>query len=111
MLTSAAAVCGLLLAGLWLGGYPGAAILAATACLFTAAFSWRHRHPLWLELSRPWLVAALLLAAAVCAAVGERMLATGASGPLVTVLTSTAPQIICLIVVARLAAALFVGDP
>jgi arabinofuranan 3-O-arabinosyltransferase len=111
VLTSAAAVCGLLLAGLWLGGYPGAAILAATACLFTAAFSWRHRHPLWLELSRPWLVAALLLAAAVCAAVGERMLATGASGPLVTVLTSTAPQIICLIVVARLAAALFVGDP
>ncbi len=28
-LTSAAAVCGLLLAGLWLGGYPGAAILTS----------------------------------------------------------------------------------
>jgi arabinofuranan 3-O-arabinosyltransferase len=110
-LTSAAAVCGLLLAGLWLGGYPGAVILAATACLFTAAFSWRHRHRLWLELSRPWLVAALLLAAGGCSVVGQRLLAEGASGTLVTGLTSTAPQVICLVIVGRLAAALFVGDP
>jgi hypothetical protein len=133
----AAAVCGLLLAGLWLGGYPGAVILAGTACLFTAAVGsyspggatprnspmakrprdsvtgpspFRRKHRVWLELSRPWLVAGLLLAAAGCAVVGERLLGEGASGPLVTALTNTAPQVICLVIVARLAAALFAGD-
>jgi arabinofuranan 3-O-arabinosyltransferase len=110
-LTAAAAVCGLLLAGLWLGGYPGAAILAGTAGLFTAAVSHWHRHRLWLELSRPWLVAGLLLAAAACAVVGGRLLAAGTSGPLVTALTNTAPQILCLAIVGRLAAALFASDP
>jgi arabinofuranan 3-O-arabinosyltransferase len=110
-LTFAAALCGLLLAGLWLGGYPGAGILTAAAFLFTAAVSYRHRHRLWLELSRPWLVAGLLLAAAVCSVAGERLLAAGASGPLVTALTTTAPQVICLVVVARLAAALFASEP
>jgi arabinofuranan 3-O-arabinosyltransferase len=109
-LTAGAAVCGLLLAGLWLGGYPGAAILAGSAGLFTAAVSHRHRHRLWLELSRPWLVTGLLLAAAACAVVGGRLLATGASGPLVTALTSTAPQILCLAIVGRLAAALLARD-
>jgi arabinofuranan 3-O-arabinosyltransferase len=110
-LSSAAVVCGALLAGLWLGGYPGTAILAAATGLFTAAFSYRRRHRLWLELSRPWLVAGLMLAAAGSAVVGERLLTAGASGPLITALTNTAPQVICLAVVGRLAASLIVGDP
>ena len=75
------------------------------------AFSYRRRHRFWLELSRPWVVAGLLLAAAVSAVAGERLLDAGASGTLVTALTSTAPQIICLTIVARLATALIVGDP
>jgi len=107
----AAALCGLLLAGLWLGGYPGAGILAAAAVLFTVAVSHRHRHRLWLELSRPWLVAGLLLVAAACSVAGARLLAAGASGPVVIALTSTAPQVIYLVVVARLAAALFASEP
>ena len=110
-LTSAAAVCGLLLAGLWLGGYPGAAILTVATGMFIVAFSYRRRHRFCLELSRPWMVAGLLLAATVSAVAGERLLDTGASGTLVTALTNTAPQIICLTIVARLAAALIVGDP
>jgi len=110
-LTSAAAVCALLLAGLWLGGYPGAAILTIATGLFMAAFSYRHRHRLWLELSRPWIVAGLLLAAAASAVIGQRLLDSGTSGTLVTALTNTAPQIICLTIIARLAAALIVGDP
>jgi arabinofuranan 3-O-arabinosyltransferase len=110
-LISAAAVCVLVLAGLWLGGYPGAAILTIATGLFVAAFSYRHRHRLWLELSRPWIVAGLLLAAAASAVIGERLLNSGTSGTLVTALTSTAPQIICLTIIARLAAALMVGDP
>ena len=109
-LISAAAVCVLLLAGLWLGGYPGAAILTIATGLFMAAFSYRHRHRLWLELSRPWIVAGLLLAAAASAVIGERLLNSGTSGTLVTALANTAPQIICLTIIARLAAALMVGD-
>jgi hypothetical protein len=110
-LTLAGALCGLLLAGLWLGGYPGAGILTAAAVLFTAAVSYRHRHRLWLELSRPWLVAGLLLVAAACSVAGERLLAAGASGPVVIALTSTAPQVIGLMIVARLVAALFASEP
>ena len=104
-------MCGLLLAGLWLGGYPGAAILTVATGLFTVAFSYRHRHRFWFELSRPWIVAGLLLAATVSAVAGERLLDAGASTALVTALANTAPQIICLTIVARLAAALIVGEP
>ena len=102
---------GIALAGLWLGGYPGAAILAAAAVLFTAAVRLGHRHRFWLELSRPWLVAGLLLVAAACSVAGERLLAAGSSGPVVIALTSTAPQVIGLVIVARLAAALFGREP
>jgi arabinofuranan 3-O-arabinosyltransferase len=109
-LTAAAAGCGLLLAGLWLGGYLGAVILTTSAGVFIAAGRYRRRHRLWLELCRPWLAAGLLLAAAVSGVAGERLLATGASGPLVTALTSTVPQVICLVIVGRLAAALVAGD-
>jgi hypothetical protein len=56
-------------------------------------------------------VAALLLAAAACGTVGGQLLLAGITGPLTTALVSTAPQVICLAVAGRLAAALVVGDP
>jgi hypothetical protein len=56
-------------------------------------------------------VAALLLAAAACAAVGGQLLLAGVADPLVRALVSTAPQFICLVAVGRMAAALVVGDP
>jgi len=71
----------------------------------------RNRARALRELSRPWIVAGLLLAAAASAVIGERLLDSGTSGTLVTALTNTAPQIICLTIIARLAAALIVGDP
>jgi arabinofuranan 3-O-arabinosyltransferase len=101
----------LLLAGLWLSGYPGAVILTAATALFAVAVSYRRAHPAWYQLSRPWVVAALLVAAAVCAAVGGQLLLAGVTGPLVRALVSTAPQVICLAAVGRMAAALVVGDP
>jgi arabinofuranan 3-O-arabinosyltransferase len=110
-LTGAAAVCCLALAGLWLGGYPGAAILPAAAALFAVAVSYRHAHPSWRQASRAWVPGALLLAAAACAVVGGQLVLHGTTGPVVAVLTSTAPQVICLAVVGRLAAALLAGDP
>jgi arabinofuranan 3-O-arabinosyltransferase len=109
---AAVAVAGcLLLAGLWLSGYPGAVILAAATALFAVAVSYQQAHWAWYQLSRPWVVAALLLAAAVCGVVGAQLLLGGVTGPLATALVSTAPQVICLAVVGRMAAALAVGDP
>jgi arabinofuranan 3-O-arabinosyltransferase len=110
-LATAAMVGCLLLAGLWLSGYPGAVILTAATALFAVAVSYRRAHWAWYQLSRPWVVAALLLAAAVCAAVGGQLLLAGVTGPLVRALVSTAPQVICLAAVGRMAAALVVGDP
>jgi arabinofuranan 3-O-arabinosyltransferase len=111
VLTVAAAVCGLALAGLWLGGYPGAAILPAATALFTVAVRYRHARPWWHQVSRPWVPAALLLAAAACGVVAGQLVLHGATGPVVTGLVGTAPQVLCLVVVGRLAAALVVGDP
>ena len=110
-LATAAAVCCLLLAGLWLGGYPGAVILTAATALFAVAVSYQRAHWAWHQLSRPWVVAALLLAAAACGVAGEQLLLAGTTTPLATALVNTAPQVICLVVAARLAAALVVGDP
>ena len=75
------------------------------------AVSYRRAHWAWYQLSRPPVVAALLLAAAACGAVGEQLLLGGTTGPVVTALVSTGPQVICLAVAGRLAAALVVGDP
>jgi arabinofuranan 3-O-arabinosyltransferase len=110
-LATAAVVGCLLLAGLWLSGYPGAVILTAATALFAVAVSYRRAHWAWYQLSRPWVVAALLLAAAACAAVGGQLLLAGVTGPPITALVSTAPQVICLAAVGRMAAALVVGDP
>ncbi len=104
-------MAGLLLAGLWLAGYPGAVILTAATALFAVAVSYRRAHWWWYQLSRPRVVAALLLAAAACGVAGEQLLIAGGSGPVAAALTGTVPQVICLAVVGRLAAALVVGDP
>jgi arabinofuranan 3-O-arabinosyltransferase len=109
--TSAAVACGLLLLGFWLGGYPGAAILTAAAWLFMAAASYRRSRRFWLEFSRPRLLTGLLLTALVCGAVGERLLWAGGSGLVVTGLWNAVPQIICLVIVGRLAAALILPGP
>jgi arabinofuranan 3-O-arabinosyltransferase len=109
--TSAAVACALLLTGFWLGGYPGAVILTAATGLFMAAVSYRRSHRYWLELSRPRVLAGLLLAAAASGAVGEHLLLTGNSGPPVAGLSGAVSQIICLVIVGRLAAALILPEP
>jgi multisubunit Na+/H+ antiporter MnhB subunit len=111
VLATAVAVGCLLAAGLWLGGYPGAVILTVSTALFAVAVSYRRAHWAWYQLSRPRVVAALLLAAAACSTVGEQLLTGGTAGPVETALINTGPQVICLAVAGRLAAALVVGDP
>ena len=111
VVTSVAAACGLLLAGFWLGGPLGAAILTAATWLFMAAISYRRSRRFWLESARPRLLTGLLLAALACGAVGERLLWAGGSGLVVTGLWNAAPQVICLIITGRLAAALILPEP
>ena len=106
-----AAGCLVGLAGLWLGGYPGIVILLGCTGLFMAAASYRHTSRWWGELRRPWLVTAALLAAAVCGAVGENLRQAAHTGALVTGLWNTVPQVICLVIVARLITALVLPDP
>jgi arabinofuranan 3-O-arabinosyltransferase len=109
--TSATVACALLLTGFWLGGYPGAVILIVATGLFMAAVSYRRSRRYWLELSRPRVLAGLLLAAAASGAVGEHLLLTGNSGLPVAGLSGAVPQIICLVIVGRLAAALILPEP
>ncbi len=111
IVTSVATACGLLLAGFWLAGPLGAAILAAATWLFMAAISYRRSRRFWLESARPRLLTGLLLAALACGAVGERLLWAGGSGLVVTGLWNAAPQVICLVIAGRLAAALILPEP
>lgn len=99
---------GLLLpaAGLWLGGYPGAVILPVAATLFAVAALRAGRSRFWSELSRPWLVAGLMLAASIGVGAGQHLQLAGSSGVLLTALGNAAPQVICLLIVARLVAEL-----
>jgi arabinofuranan 3-O-arabinosyltransferase len=104
----------LILAGLWLGGYPGAVILPVAAGAFWALARYRRSsgsrpagsRPAGSWLSGPWLLPGLLLAASACGAVGEYLLRSGDSSPAAMWLTSGIPQIICLVIIGRLAASL-----
>jgi arabinofuranan 3-O-arabinosyltransferase len=84
--------------GLVLGGYPGAVLVPAAAVAFGG---WR-RLAGW----RGWLAAGLFVVASAVGAAGEHMVFSGDGGLLVTALSNAVPQVICLIVVGALAAAL-----
>jgi arabinofuranan 3-O-arabinosyltransferase len=102
---------GVLVTGFWLGGYPGIVILAAVTGLFLFAVSYRHAYPWCRELSKPWVLTALLVAAAAGGPLGQSLLQDVRTGVAVTGAWNAIPQIICLIVVGRLAAALILPDP
>jgi hypothetical protein len=111
VLASAVTAAGVLATGFWLGGYPGLIVLPAATGLFMAAASYRRSRRRWRELHRPLLLAALLLAAAACAAAGEQLRLAAATGPFVTGLGNVIPQVICLVIIGRLVAALILPDP
>jgi arabinofuranan 3-O-arabinosyltransferase len=112
-------VSGLALAGLWLGGYPGAAILPVATAGFLAAQSrsresWLRPPGPWRAASwiiSPWLAAGLLLAATAAGVAGEHLVLSGNDGPLALWLVDGVPQVICLVIIARLAAALIGPEP
>jgi arabinofuranan 3-O-arabinosyltransferase len=99
------------LLGLWLGGYPGALILPVATGMFVAAIAFRQRSTIWRFSSSIWLVPGLLMAAAATEAAGIQLRDAGHAGPLVRALWGTYPQVLCLVVVARLIAAFVAKAP
>jgi arabinofuranan 3-O-arabinosyltransferase len=87
--------------GFWIGGYPVALLIPAGTVVFRVAAASRADSGLGRWLASPWLVAVLLSAASVAAVVGGRL-----TGPAATALSHGLPELLCLAVVARLAAAL-----
>jgi len=94
------------LIGLWLGGYPGALLLPPATAAFIAASAVGARSPVLRFVGSSWLVTGLLAAAALTGAVGTELRNAAHSGPAVRALWDTCPQVLCLIIVARLIAAL-----
>jgi hypothetical protein len=92
-------------AGLVLGGYPGTLLVPAAA--FAFGFLARTRR----QEAGPWLLASLLLVASACGAVGEHLALSGDIGLEVSAPANAIPQVICLIVVGGMAAALGFRPP
>ena len=89
-------------AGLILGGYPGAVLVPAATFACLALNRTRHAE------AGPWLLAGLLVVAAAGGAVGEHLALSGDIGLVVSAPANAIPQVICLIVVGGMAAALLV---
>ncbi|HEY3880309.1 MAG TPA: hypothetical protein VGM12_17075, partial [Trebonia sp.] len=99
-LTAGVMITCLAVAGLVLGGYPGAVLLPGAVAAFCLAPSG------WRLAPGPWLLGGLLTVALLVGALGEHLQLSGHSGPFVTAAASTVPQIICLVVVGGLVAVL-----
>jgi hypothetical protein len=92
-------------AGLLLGGYPGALLVPAAAFGFAGLARTRRRE------TGPWLLAGLLMLAAACGAVGEHLALSGDIGLIVSAPANAIPQVVCLIVIGGMAAALAFRPP
>jgi arabinofuranan 3-O-arabinosyltransferase len=102
----AAGLCLTCLLGLWVGGYVGAVLLPLLTLGFGVALGLRRSSNLAQRLTEPLVTAGLLVAAAVSHAVGVLLTYHADSGNLVKVLSDTIPQLACLVIIGRLAAAL-----
>ena len=92
--------------GLWIGGEPGAVLLPAAAAGFVLAIRLRDSSWVWRLLSSSWVIASLMLVAAGSSAVGQHLTTTGGSGSVASALTGTVPQLLCVILIGRMIAAL-----
>jgi hypothetical protein len=97
---------GLVLAGLWLGGYLGAVLLPVAVGVFLGISRGSRGR-----LAGPWLVAGLMLAAAAAGAVGQRLVVSGDNGTVELWLADGIPQVICLLIVGWLTAVLIRPGP
>jgi arabinofuranan 3-O-arabinosyltransferase len=102
-------ICLTVLLGLWIGGYPGAGLLPVLALGFLAAIARRESSGLARVAAAPWVITALLVLAACCAAAGNELWTHGVGGAMLTALSGVIPVLCCLAVAGRLVAALLSG--
>ena len=96
-------------AGAWLAGYSGAIILPVTTVFFlTALLHTRTSRFAW-QIARPWLICGLMVIASAAAAVGEHLHLADYQGLALNLLWDALPQLLCLLIVARLLADLGLG--
>ncbi len=109
VVTRCAGVAVLAVLGLWLAGYTGTVLLPAATLVFLAARRRVAGEPrgagavIARVLYSRWLVAPLVVAAAAGGAANSLQLGSGA---LAAAVTNSGPQLLCVVVVARVAAAL-----
>jgi arabinofuranan 3-O-arabinosyltransferase len=103
-----AGICLLSAAGIWIGGSLGAVILPLAIVIFACALTLQGSSVIWRELTRPVLAGGLLLISAGLAVIGDLLSHSGASAGAVSVLSNTAPQVLCIVVIGRLVAALII---
>jgi hypothetical protein len=97
---------GLVLAGLWLGGYPGAVLLPVTVGVFLRISRGSRGRQ-----AGPWLVAGLMLAAAAAGSVGQHLVLRGDNDTVALWLADGIPQVICLLIIGWLTAVLIRPGP
>jgi arabinofuranan 3-O-arabinosyltransferase len=96
--------------GLWIGGYLGAILLPASMVVFVVAIALRKTTRMARVMAHPAVVAVLLLAASASQALGNHLSQTTGAGGAVLSSSSTIPELLCLVIVGRMAAALAVPD-
>jgi len=104
-----AGICLLSAAGIWIGGSFGALILPLAILIFACALTLQGSSATCRELARPWLAGGLLLISAGLAVIGDQLSHNGASEGALSVLSDTAPQVLCIVVIGRLVAGLIIG--
>jgi arabinofuranan 3-O-arabinosyltransferase len=107
----AAVLCLTCVLGLWVGGYLGAVLLPVLTLGFGVGLALAARSRVARQLTEPLVIVGLMLAAAASAAAGEQLALHAGSGNLVHVLSDLVPQLACLVIVGRLAAALLSPAP
>ncbi|SEF94410.1 arabinofuranan 3-O-arabinosyltransferase [Thermomonospora echinospora] len=95
--------------GFWAAGFVGTAVCAAMAVAFAWAQGRRARAAR--ILSSPWLVAGLMVAGALSWALGDRLRTTGNPAAPTDLLGDAIPQVLGLVIVARLVIGLWRPDP
>jgi hypothetical protein len=91
--------------GIWTGGYAGAVLMPIAFASFALALAVRH-GPVSAMARSPWMVTVLVLMAAALEALGAHLGSAGPSTTLATALSNTGPQLLCLLVLARVLAGL-----
>ena len=105
LLAVAIGTASLAAAGLVLGGYPGAIAVPAVTGLLCIPLPRRRAA------AGPRLLGGGFAVALVVGVIGQHLVFSGHSGPLVSAMANAIPQVICLVVVGGLAAALLRAMP